>query len=510
MKKLVIALGFVALAGVWTGATIINVPDDYPTIQEGIDHGTDGDTILVQPETYYENVNFNGRNVILASLLLTTGDTSYIESTVIDGGQSGSVITLENGEGREAQVVGFTIQNGYAESGAGIHCSGASPVIRSNRIAGNFAFAEFAGGGGIACYYGRPLISGNWISRDSVISDDGWGCGAGIDCWYSAAEITGNVISGNHITSWCGTNFGGGICCFYSNPTVSSNLITDNRSWNFGWGGDGGGIYCRESNLTMSNNVLSCNFGDHGGGIAFVSSESNMTNNTFTGNCGYYDGAAIYCSDSYIMVTNSILWQDSAWWTDTEVYVDGGSVTAACSDVRGGWPGEGNIDVDPLFRDPEAGDFHLMAGYCGDPYDSPCIDAGRPDSLDQLLDCLHGLCSERSDMGAYGGRNLGWLTPVEDNRHNQEQVPRYFVLAQNYPNPFNATTAITYVAPVRCDVKLEIYNLLGERVVMLVEGKQQTAERSVIWDASDFSSGLYFYKLTAGEFSEARRMMLVK
>jgi hypothetical protein len=510
MKKLAIALGFVALAGVWTGATIINIPDDFPTIQEGIDHGTDGDTVLVQPGTYYENINFNGHNVILASLFLTTRDTAYISRTVIDGRSAGSVIVFENDEDRGAQVVGFTIQHGFAECGGGIRCSATSPTISSNNISGNWVSGENAGGSGVGCYYGDPVVRNNRITRDSVHAYDGLGCGAGIDCWSSGAEISGNVISGNFIRSVCGTNAGGGICCFYSNPTISSNLIMHNSSWNFGWGGDGGGIYCRQSNLTMSNNVLSCNFGDHGGGIAFVSSESNMTNNTFTGNCGYYDGAAIYCSDSYIMVTNSILWQDSAWWTDTEIYIDGGAVTVTYSDVRGGWPGGGNIDVDPLFRGAEAGDFHLMAGYCGDPYDSPCIDAGHPDSLDQLLDCFHGLCSETSDMGAYGGRNLGWPTPVEDDRHNQEQVPRHFVLAQNYPNPFNAATAISYVVPVPSNVKLEVYNLLGERVATLVEGKQQPTDGSVTWDASGFSSGLYFYRLTAGEFSQTRRMILVK
>jgi len=64
--------------------------------------------------------------------------------------------------------------------------------------------------------------------------------------------------------------------------------------------------------------------------------------------------------------------------------------------------------------------------------------------------------------------------------------------------------------PLSCDVKLEIYNVLGQRVATLVDSKQQAGYRSVDWDASDFSSGLYFYKLTAGEFSQGKRMMLVK
>jgi len=509
MKKLVIALGFVALAAVWAGATIINIPDDYPTIQEGIDHGEDGDTVLVQPDTYYENVNFNGHNVVLASLFLTTGDTAYVSSTVIDGQSAGSVITLESDEDRGAQVVGFTIQNGYAECGGGIRCSGTSPTISNNNVRGNWVSGEYAGGGGIACYHGSPAIRSNRITRDSVHAYDGWGCGAGIDCYRSGAEISNNTITGNFIRSFCGTNFGGGICCFYSNPTLSNNIIANNFSFNAGWGGDGGGIYCRHSSLDMSNNVFSHNLGDHGGGIAFVSSGSDMTNNTFTGNWGYYDGGAIYCADSYVTITNSILWQDSAEWSDSEIYVEGGTVIVTYSDVEGGWPGEGNVDVDPLFRDPQTGDFHLMADYCGDPYNSPCIDAGHPDSLDVLMDCFHGLSADRADMGAYGGRNSGWPTGVEDDGNNLS-VPRQFALYQNYPNPFNATTRVTYQLPFSCDVKLEIYNALGQRVATLVGSKQRAGPRSVAWDASGFSSGLYFYRLTAGDFTETKRMMLVK
>ena len=74
---------FVAVAFLPAAATIINIPDDYPTIQEGIDASIDGDTVLVQPGTYVENINFNGHNVVLGSLFLTTEDTIYISQTKI-------------------------------------------------------------------------------------------------------------------------------------------------------------------------------------------------------------------------------------------------------------------------------------------------------------------------------------------------------------------------------------------------------------------------------------------
>ncbi len=88
--------------------------------------------------------------------------------------------------------------------------------------------------------------------------------------------------------------------------------------------------------------------------------------------------------------------------------------------------------------------------------------------------------------------------------------PTQFALNSNYPNPFNATTVINYQLPASCHVKLEVYNIIGQKVVTLVDEKQEAAYRSVIWDASEISSGLYFYKLTAGDFTETKRMMLVK
>jgi len=84
------------------------------------------------------------------------------------------------------------------------------------------------------------------------------------------------------------------------------------------------------------------------------------------------------------------------------------------------------------------------------------------------------------------------------------------LLHQNYPNPFNASTTISYLLSNRTYVKLEIYNLLGKKVAPLFEGKQQPGYRSVIWEASKLSSGIYFYKLTVGDVTETRRMTLIR
>jgi hypothetical protein len=90
------------------------------------------------------------------------------------------------------------------------------------------------------------------------------------------------------------------------------------------------------------------------------------------------------------------------------------------------------------------------------------------------------------------------------------QTPQDFELSQNYPNPFNPITQIRYAIPTACQVRLEIYNLLGQKVAVLVDEYQQVGQKSVNWEAKDLSSGIYFYKLTAGDFTATKKMVLTK
>jgi len=108
------------------------------------------------------------------------------------------------------------------------------------------------------------------------------------------------------------------------------------------------------------------------------------------------------------------------------------------------------------------------------------------------------------------GGNVGWELVEVDRPEMEESVPTVTALSQSYPNPFNAAAVITYELAVTSNVTLEIYNLLGEKVATLIDERQDPGQKSVVWDASRVSSGLYFYKLTAGDFTETRRMMLVR
>ncbi|MCP4684986.1 MAG: PKD domain-containing protein, partial [bacterium] len=95
------------------------------------------------------------------------------------------------------------------------------------------------------------------------------------------------------------------------------------------------------------------------------------------------------------------------------------------------------------------------------------------------------------------------------------EMPIDFSLEQNYPNPFNPSTEITYSLPAPSQVRLVVINMLGQEVVTLVEGQQSAGWHSTTWDGRSaggkaVASGLYFYHLQAGEFSESRKMMLLK
>jgi hypothetical protein len=172
MKKILFVLSLTLSFSIAIPQTIINIPGDYPTIQQGIDAAENGYTVLVDTGTYIENINFNGKNITVASHYLMTADPDYISNTIIDGGQpnhpdTGSVVMIVSGEDSTALLSGFTITNGsglftdtseWAQStGGGILVqNNSSPKLKNLIVSGNIA--ESSNGAGIACYDGQNVL----------------------------------------------------------------------------------------------------------------------------------------------------------------------------------------------------------------------------------------------------------------------------------------------------------------------------------------------------------------
>lgn len=220
-------------------ARIINVPQDYATIQAGIDVSLNGDTVLVAPGTYHERINFNLHNITVGSLFLTSGDTAYIGNTVIDGDSLGTVVTFESGEDTTAVICGFTITGGNGmPHGGGVLCiNGSRPLITHNIIVGNTALQDtWVGGGGIFCGSADPTISYNVIIRNVAHR------GAGLECDHASPRIISNLITSNS----CYMD-GGGIHCSHAHPLIIGCTISQNR---------GGGVYYNTGSLTIKNSII--------------------------------------------------------------------------------------------------------------------------------------------------------------------------------------------------------------------------------------------------------------
>jgi hypothetical protein len=149
MKTTLIIVIIFTLLCSYSFAKTIHVPADIFSIQGGINLASDGDTVLVQPGTYIESINFNGKNIIVGSLMLTTQDTSYISQTIISGDTGlfwwtrESGVTFENGEDSIATIIGFTLTN--SNSGLSIH--------NSNPHCSYLLIKENYGDGGGICFY---------------------------------------------------------------------------------------------------------------------------------------------------------------------------------------------------------------------------------------------------------------------------------------------------------------------------------------------------------------------
>jgi len=137
----------------------------------------------------------------------------------------------------------------------------------------------------------------------------------------------------------------------------------------------------------------------------------------------------------------------------------------------------------------------------------------QPDSIRQYYDTLYILCNSRSPLAKFPVSGQGALTSVTQFTNN---LPKSFDLSQNFPNPFNPATIIRYSIPLKSRVKLEIFNAIGQRVAILVDGERNAGNYEAEWKGA-VTSGIYFYRLEAvasndpnKRFLETKKMLLLR
>jgi len=377
MKNSILAFVVLCMALSCHAQQIIHVPDDYNFIQDAIAAASYGDTILVAPGTYMENITIQGTDKIitLASNFLVSGDTNDINNTIIDAGSPENEnygmgiliknqISLDRSQLDQTSVIGFTIMNGtgyYKTYGGGVYVTQAAPVIRNNhirdcyitgvqptgggiyvgicpdstlscRIQGNritgcvIQITESTGlvgrGAGIGLTNVNAIVEGNDISSNYILGDLGqYGYGAGIYYNFAVAiqyhpliSILDNVINNNHIASSIAQ--GGGIYLFFD----ASNTV-------------GTTSYMIQRNTINNNELDGMDFAGTilGGGI-YMSSPgegSFISGNTISGNLCHNNlvscyGGGIYIRRDINLPTDEILLVEKNRIYDNEANEGGG------------------------------------------------------------------------------------------------------------------------------------------------------------------------------------------
>jgi hypothetical protein len=506
-------------------AQIINVPDDYPTIQAAVLASHNGDTVLVQPGIYNENVSIEGFCITLASRYLVTQDTSFISQTIIDGNQAGRGIKIWMVD--SLHLSGLTVTGGSSDFwGGGIACSESSNVLIEHiKISGNKSAFY---GGGISVMQCEDLICRN-IEIDSNVACDvlnNWDMGGGIYCEDSSPYFEDFIISGNTADAMF-YGQGGGIYCLNASPVFKNGYIINNTAYN------GGAVYCYNSSPVFENVNISNN--TSGSGAIYCDDGSNPVfrnvifneNNINPPNVGLC--SVIHCGISgsnFPFIINSIITGNAqGFWgigtvhliytestsslvslTNTIVYFNGEEETSYLYDVSINfsdiqdynyiWPGEGNINQDPQFLATGEHPFQPGPG-------SPCIDAGTPDTSGLNLPMWDLMGNYRFwdgdldgdtivDMGAYEFGSVGVKIP-EFNIHPPAGGSTFNISC--YPNPIAEIVHIEFEIENPTLLSIQVFNVIGERMAVLSDGIMSDGKHQIIWNAASLPAGLYFFKM---------------
>ncbi len=289
-------------------ATTHHVPADFTTIQSGLDASAQGDTVLVQPGTYVENIvwpQINGIKLIAAGNFANTIIRANTNARAIAISSNGLIDT-------ETQICGFTIKEGSNVShGAGIYCDGSSPTIVSCKITENSTgYTAYSSGAGLYCGSDTHHLILDCVFQNNQAGESGMhGMGGGIYCASSSNPTIVNC-------SFYGNSADDGGAVFYggeSNPELQDCNFQGNFAENGGaiytvnqfgteivgctfvanHAGDGGAIYCFQFGPAIINCQFSWNHADHGGALCLFGSTEGITDCTFTNNTAQHLGGGI-------------------------------------------------------------------------------------------------------------------------------------------------------------------------------------------------------------------------
>ncbi|MCX6641391.1 MAG: right-handed parallel beta-helix repeat-containing protein [bacterium] len=394
------------------------------------------------------------------------------------------------------QAVGTAQDSIYFTSAAGI--SGGWQGLGIYGVNASASLLEYAvisksSNSGIRCGSSDPTIQ-----HCSIVDNRSPMIGAGISLISSNPIIGHCIINRNH----CRGEGGGGINIINSNPLIENCVITENscRDW-------GGGIEFLEgsSGTTVKNCLIARNVaGIEGGGIALFGGSAPLIENCTIINNLTHVGSGGGILGSTAIVSNSIIWGNrpgQIWYNANVTF----------SDVQDGYPGVGNIDLNPLFIAGPEGRCYLSQIAAGQTQQSPCVDAGNPASL-----ILRG--TTRTDgIQDDGVIDMGYHFPIPEYpiasaafRVDQLGAANSVVIISATPNPFNPSTTLTFALPEAGNVHLTIYDVAGRQVAELVNGYKDAGSHQATFDGSNLSSGIYFVRLDAANQSALQKIVLLK
>ena len=345
------------------GPRSINVPRDYNTIQKAIDAAWDGSTIWLADGTY---IGIGNRDVDFKGKAITIRSINGPNNCIINCQRASRAFIFNNYESATSVLQGLTVMDGNSDVGGAVAILYSSPRIEGCVFRANSAI----NGGAILC------INGNIEINNCTFTDnrgDEYGSGGAIIVSGGQITITHCIFSANTAAGYGGAIFAYAIDQRIDNCTFIGNICTVG----------GGAIHQTDGFLTATNcAVLNNSTNAFGGGFRFSSYSSGLNisifNCTFSGNKADFGGGGIYNHNSYLEVSNSILWGNGANGQSDEIYpeeahfsycdINGCGGSGAGWNALVGFDDGNNIDKDPLFTDAN---LHISRN-------SPCIDAGNP------------------------------------------------------------------------------------------------------------------------------------